>query len=129
MFFAKGERVCSTSEELTSLESAHHQLATSGPKEFLSTSGCLVPCSHHEYDVDKKSYDAQLYSDFRPFNTTGITLSLSDTDVRVVRDAFLYGVDDLIGDLGGCLGMFLGISLVSIYQMLLDAIGKAAKIK
>ncbi len=46
---------------------------------------------------------------------------------RISREAWLYQLHNLVGEIGGCLGMFLGVSLVSLYQMGLGAVENAVK--
>ncbi len=57
----------------------------------------------------------------------GIALSLRSTNQRVAREAWLYQLHNLVGEIGGCLGMFLGVSLISLYQMSLGALENAFK--
>ena len=49
-----------------------------------------------------------------------VGISLSSTNVRVVRDVRLYGFESLLGEVGGSLGMFLGVSFVSAYYICLS---------
>ena len=60
------------------------------------------------------------------YSWSGIELSLEETDLRVVRDAYLYGVDNLVGEIGGCLGMFLGVSLITLCRSVSWAVRKTA---
>ncbi len=41
--------------------------------------------------------------------------------MQVIREAWLYQLHNVVGEVGGCLGMFLGVSLVSLYRMTVGA--------
>ena len=45
-----------------------------------------------------------------------ISLSLSTTDIAVVREMKIYSWVSLVGDLGGSLGLALGFSLLTIWD-------------
>ena len=46
----------------------------------------------------------------------------SSTAFQLVKEAWFYQLHNMVGEVGGCLGMFLGVSLVSLYQMTVGAV-------
>ncbi len=49
-------------------------------------------------------------------NSTGIGLSVHSTNRKKVTERYLYELTNLVGEVGGSMGLFLGASLVSFYQ-------------
>lgn len=102
-----------------------------GSPRYERLTGCLPPCEHDVYEVQPRVLENALMMRGIGENATGVGVSLPSTSRVVVRDALLYGVDDLVGDIGGYLGMFLGVSLVTMYQGLAAlfqwALGKRGK--
>ncbi len=43
------------------------------------------------------------------------------------RDTFLYTIGSVLGNIGGILGMFLGVSFVSLFKHLTDTLEKVTK--
>ena len=86
-----------------------------GGPQFQSLSGCLPPCEYDGYEVVLRTIKNPVVMAGYGANVSSMAISLKTTTKRTVRDALLYGPANLLGDVGGFLGMFLGISLVSIY--------------
>ncbi len=69
----------------------------------------------------------KMFGNIMGIELTGIAISVQSTNKVVVRDVLLYGFGSLIGNIGGCLGMFLGVSFVSLYTHTILTVGKATK--
>lgn len=46
-----------------------------------------------------------------------LTISLSSANYLIEKDVLLYNESNLIADIGGYLGLLLGVSILSIYEM------------
>ena len=46
-----------------------------------------------------------------------LTISLSSSNYLIEKDVLLYNESNLIADIGGYLGLLLGVSILSIYEM------------
>ena len=51
-----------------------------------------------------------------------LTLQFANTDVQVVKDFYSYDAQSLIGEVGGTLGLLLGMSFMSIFDLINFAI-------
>ena len=120
--------MCSTNDEFFKIYSTHVATSSMQYSELRDNSGCLMPCEHYEYDMDLEEIaHTPATAGLFDFNVTSVAFSLASTELPVVTEVYLYGASDLVGDIGGCLGMFLGVSMVSIYQMALDVFDKAMR--
>ena len=57
-------------------------------------------------------------------NTSGINLFFRETSLEVYQQEFLYGANNFIADVGGYLGLLLGVSIFSFYQVLVSTFEK-----
>ncbi|CAG0890186.1 unnamed protein product [Darwinula stevensoni] len=73
---------------------------------------CPPPCHRLRYALDvrtpKQAFDEYSY----------LWIYFSEDIVEVLVEKEAYDLIQVVGEFGGCLGMFLGISLVSIYESL-----------
>ena len=49
---------------------------------------------------------------------------MSKQIVKVAREAAVYGLDSLVADFGGILSLFLGVSFMTIWHLLLALLPK-----
>ena len=79
---------------------------------------CKIQCKRTEYLGEVKQQDRS----FLPFGNNSIELLLFATDPSriVIEEYLIYQVVDLVGILGGSLGLFLGISFYSVISDLID---------
>ena len=74
---------------------------------------CLPACNRSVYTVqvqsffDKRSTLVSKIFVYVPFDSSGILTEVSS-----------YDITQMVGELGGCVGMFTGVSLISIYTLL-----------
>ena len=50
-------------------------------------------------------------------NATGVGVVLYSSNLKTVKETYLYSVANLVGEVGGSMGLFLGASLVSLYEI------------
>ncbi len=107
----------------------HLELNDIGGPQFQNKSGCLPPCRRDEFDMLVRRADNPILMSGVGQNGSALGLTLRSTNTNVETDVILYGLDNMVGDIGGFMGMFLGISLVSIYQVLELFVKKAFRKK
>ncbi len=111
---------CETYEEFSRLFDVHLHLNSVGGPQFQKLTRCLPPCQYDRYDMIKRNMDNAVLLASIGMNKSGVAITLRSTNSWVEKDALLYGLDNLVGDVGGFMGMFLGVSLVCIYKDLAE---------
>ena len=78
-----------------------------------NATGCKTPCSYLEYvDVGKQmwKFDSEFFGLI-------FGLTFASTDVTIEEEIFIYPLTSFLAELGGSLGMFLGFSLLMIWDI------------
>ncbi len=90
--------------------------------EPVTMGGCPSECSTFSYDIrmkDQLRNQTQYYlADRRPFN---LLFALS-SDKRVVQEFRVYDLNRLVGNVGGVMGLFVGLSFFSIVEPVMQAL-------
>ena len=76
---------------------------------------CLLPCHYLHYFSDVRPAE-EMESDEMGVSEVWIYFAGNTAEVLIENHA--YDIFQMMGEFGGCLGMFLGISLVSLYEFL-----------
>ena len=78
--------------------------------------GCpqMPMCKRSLYKLNNKS------NVYLGHSTTGsaLKIQLESPDVQVIEDSFAYDLQSLIGEVGGTLGLFLGLSTMSFIDFI-----------
>ena len=81
-------------------------------KFIRNVTGCLKPCNYLEYKFHGEpmpsTFDSSGHSMFSVFAQTRYT--------TVEREELLYPSSSMVAEIGGCLGLFLGISFMTIWD-------------
>ena len=83
----------------------------------LSKANCIVP------NCKKKIWDSQeIWTTQNPIleNTTTIQYVIFSKTVKVSEEVFTYEVFDIFNDFAGVLSLFLGVSIISFYDYLVE---------
>lgn len=87
----------------------------------MSMSGCLVPCTFYEFNAvlnfEKKDSPHRGEESDRIIDIIFVT---DQDDVPVEKEIEVYSWSDLVGNVGGYLGLLLGGSLLSGFNQLED---------
>ncbi len=107
-------------QELDALRQIHIGLYTMNAYEVRMHTGCLRPCSHQAFTFNRRSLVSRSFLSSIPAgdNFTVLGIGLYSTNERNITETYLYNVSNLVGEVGGAMGLFLGISLVSVYEAL-----------
>ena len=92
-------------------ENQYFSIIQSVLQEIVDQTGCLPPCSYTEYRFEKTP------SDFGENNATReLILWLSTPYVLLETEQYLYPFKSLVADVGGTFGLFLGFSLMTLWE-------------
>ena len=74
---------------------------------------CLSPCVRMHFKLNEISHDSNRY------NNAALTVKMKD-EMIVYTDVYAYDIFNLIVDLGSSLGLWLGLSALSIFDTLVE---------
>ena len=108
---------CIRMKDYKLFEDYYHRLVDLDIKDLTAKTGCKPPCTYKEvktvgeiFPINNKQF--YKYSD-------GYLLSLASTNVQVETEVRLYTFVNLVGDIGGSLGLFLGFSFFMMWDLLM----------
>ena len=79
--------------------------------QLIQMTGCLLPCTYSEY----KLIGNPVVIDQSRF---GLQLSFGKTEASEEREALVYEFESFVSEGGGALGLFLGFSFLSAWDLL-----------
>ena len=101
-------------DQYTMFEDSYYQMAKGDRSTIEARTGCLFPCTYIEYRV---GHTKQL-----PFQSSGIWVSFGSLATIVRKEVYVYPFINLVADLGGTLGLFLGFSFFAVIDIFRDII-------
>ena len=103
--------ICDKKDQIAQIEFEYITLADVVEAQLINMTNCFLPCSFSEYRlvgspsvVDPSSY--------------GFQLSFAKTEAWEEREAFVYEFVSFVSEFGGSLGLFLGFSFYSVWDIL-----------
>ena len=81
-------------------------------RNTLLRTGCKIPCTYMAYELVDNSFRAA-----KSKEVVGFGIAYSTTVVSVHKEKLLYPLISFLAELGGALGMFLGFSLLMVWDM------------
>ncbi len=117
---------CKSMQELDALRQIHVDLYTMNAYEFRMYTGCLRPCMHQTFTFNRRTMVSKAFHSSIPAgeNFTVVSIGLYSANERNVTETYLYSETNLVGEVGGAMGLFLGISLVTVYEALIGLMRK-----
>ena len=94
-----------------SFENKYFSILQSVLQEITEITNCLPPCSYTEYRFETPPDDFG-----RNKATHEMIMWLSTPYVLLETEQYLYPFKSLVADVGGTLGLFLGLSLMSLWE-------------
>ena len=87
------------------------------------TSECsedILPCTRTVYDdsLEELSRFGQAYGHGTGLNTSKLNIQFPNPYVQVIKDSYNYDMQSLIGEVGGTLGLLLGLSFISVFDLI-----------
>eukprot|EP00094_Tigriopus_californicus_P012566 TCALIF_12151-PA protein Name:"Protein of unknown function" AED:0.23 eAED:0.23 QI:0/1/0/1/1/1/2/0/229 len=114
-----GLRNCSSLEDMLHLLDIHKALFTIPSSDMAAYTGCLRPC--HLNGVDPVSGEIR---DGSLRVGSAISYLFRTTNVKVAKEAWFYDFNSLVAEVGGSLGLFLGASLLTLFQHIHQGLSK-----
>ena len=101
-------------QELSQLEETHKKLGLLSLTEIGIETGCHRPCLYRTYhqfgEITEMNFSHQ--------DQTTLSLILSSSEVTRRRENFVYPLISFISEVGGALGLFLGFSFLSLWDLI-----------
>ena len=93
---------------------------------------CPLPCTYHEFQMEKEwTHDPCIVNSSESCSgpqvrggTTMTTVSAKGSEVELKVEQWVYSKDNFIADVGGYLGLLLGVSVITVYDMLVGGLRK-----
>ena len=87
----------------------YNKLLIAVESALVNMTGCAVPCSHMEFK--------HVGSKFKAEHTFGFLLRFGKTEVSEEKEAYVYGFVSFVSEFGGSLGLFLGFSFLTVWDI------------
>ena len=90
---------------------------------FFDDCGCLQPCKQKIYRVTQKQLTKDINGTHQSDNHDWLfKIRFKNNMVNVIKEYPLYSTQDLISQVGGSSGLFLGVSILSVMEILIYAV-------
>ena len=96
------------------MEEAYWNLTYHSYEQIVKTTGCRRPCIYLQYKLIGKKIPIT-----RPRKSFVYALWAASTSVEVAKETAIYSLDSLVADFGGVLSLFLGVSFMTLWHLLL----------
>ncbi|CRL02114.1 CLUMA_CG015356, isoform A [Clunio marinus] len=127
----KGDAVCDSNRSLTCFDEAKKNLMQKTMEESLQTStsyddrgrmtcDCLPACTSLQYEGEISHDDIRYFGRYKTTDAfrSSVTIFFKDDDFIFSKRSELYSFTDFIANFGGILGLFLGVSILSIVEII-----------
>ena len=101
---------CETKKDTATTVKAYENYIKTGKYQKLNCS-CPQPCFQMVYRL-------QIMPSLERLENTWVLIYFPSKKMEVLIEREAYDISQMVGEVGGCVGMFLGVSLISIYEFL-----------
>lgn len=118
LFYVEGtrpKRPCNTSDDFKAYNDLISSLESNKLAVTKERTGCLNKCNYTRFRVTPYTESVDPYAVKE--NVTHAIFGLPDPYVRVESEQPNYDANSFIGDVGGFLGLLLGLSILDIYEL------------
>ena len=120
---------CETLDHLLALVNASRAISVSSTHRTQSVTGCRPSCRSAQY-IPTKFSDVVTRQVAEDGETRTVVMWMPSSSVTVLESVLRYSMDDLVADVGGYLGLLLGGSALTFYDLVLQKVkGAAGKLK
>ena len=96
---------------MTYHEMQYYRLANGRESDLIKTTGCSLPCRFREYRLTGIPKEV----DYTKF---GFQLGFAKTEIVEEKETLVYGFVSFVSEFGGALGLFLGFSFLTSWDIL-----------
>ena len=111
-FSHKEFKTCSTKSQILKIMEESYRLITLTNAPLVQHTGCKMPCIYREYSLADTPLSGVVE------NSLGVNIMFGSGTEEVAKEQLIYPLDIFIADIGGCLGLFLGFSFLTLYDTL-----------
>ena len=119
---------CNTEEQYIKLKSLINALIDNASKmSYWKILECQPRCEHTQYSlkkISKSNFNALKYMGQDDEANMEAYLFATSTEIEVKERVWLYDENDLVADIGGSLGLFLGASIYTLADVILSNVEK-----
>ena len=121
----KTRRICSGSDDFEAFQKISDVLEDVKESELLTMTGCQPPCVREDFTL-KEAYQTQALDKTEHEAKKGaqVYFYFSSGAYLVNREVAMYSMSNLVADIGGYLGLLLGVSCFSVFDTLEKLIKK-----
>ena len=119
-------RPCDQPQDLHTYREITAALLKLNQVELLAEVACVIPCTEYGYTISKEMEKMFYYED-RAIRSHQYVFTIDDSQVEVIRERWIYTIDNLVADIGGYLGLLLGSSILNIYEQAVFLLRKLYK--
>ena len=103
--------VCTTMEQLTYHEMQYLHLGNFRESDLIKITGCSIPCKFREFKIVGTPKEVD-------HTNIGLQLSFAKTQIVEEKEALVYDFVSFVSEFGGALGLFLGFSFLTSWDLL-----------
>ena len=104
--------ICRHKDNITQTGSEYVKLMNVLKKELVTITGCSLPCFYTEYKLFGGNPRGVDTGDLK------VEICYAETDAVEEREAYVYDLVSFVSEEGGALGLFLGFSFLTCWEVL-----------
>ena len=109
---------CRTIKQLQRYLNIYDNLAVEDIAGVRRLTGCKTPCSYLQY----KGVGNKVWRLDKNLTVLQLALSFASTEVALMKEILIYPLTSFLAEVGGSLGLFLGFSLLMVWDLISAAI-------
>ena len=117
-------KYCKSPTELEELANISKKMEEADANEIYEITKCLATCNKFKYEVSDPQILPYIGSENWDARFLDIQLIIRDGKFEEREQYLIYDWDSFIADIGGFLGLLLGCSMFSLYQDMVDMVGR-----
>ena len=107
---------CSTVQHFSQYQILYEKLALMEIGDVTNLTNCPLPCS---YRIIRFVGNPKIFPNSKATNFSSYSINLVSTNIVVETEELIYSFSNLVSDIGGSLGLFLGFSFLMIWDWII----------